>query len=65
MGFLCVADFELTEICLPLPQSAGIKGVCHHHCAMLSLLKAALVMVSLHSDKNTRFYNYWQIGTDV
>jgi hypothetical protein len=25
------AGLELTEICLPLPLSAGIKGVCHHH----------------------------------
>ena len=43
-GLLCVAlvpvlelalvgqaGLELTEICLPLPPSAGIKGLCHHH----------------------------------
>ena len=31
-GSVVVAVLELTEIQLPLPPSAGIKGVCHHTC---------------------------------
>jgi hypothetical protein len=28
--FVDEADLELTELCLPLPLSARVKGVCHH-----------------------------------
>ena len=33
LALVVQAGLEHTEICLPLPPSAGIKGVRHHHSA--------------------------------